>query len=95
LGCYYCDFLNEASQLILHVKLNRIEAAITDNRIVSTKKHQCCTASAHQLETTIDQHARRMVLMELHTEEDTNIGIDVNSLYGVSYNITASGREDT
>jgi hypothetical protein len=94
LGCYYCDFLNDASQLILHVKLNRIEAAITGHHNVGAKKHPCCTSSAHQFETAIDQRSRRMVLMEVHTEDDANISIEVNSLYGVSHSITKSGEED-
>lgn len=94
LGCYYCDFLNEASQLILHVKLNRIEAAIAGHHNVGTKKHSCCTSSAHQFDAAIDQRFRRMVLMEVHTEDDANISIEVNSLYGVSHSITKSGEED-
>ena len=33
--------------------------------------------------------------MEVHTEDDANISIEVNSLYGVSHSITKSGEEDT
>ena len=95
LGCYYCDFLNEASQLILHVKLNRIEGAITGHHNVGTKKYPFSTASTHQFETAIDPQSRRMVLMEIHAEEDTNVNIEVNSQYGVSCNITKSGKEGT
>lgn len=94
LGCYYCDFLNEASQLILHVKLNRTEATITGHHNIGAKKYPCCTSSALQFETATDQRSRRMVLMEVHTEVDTNISIEVNSLYGVSHSITKSGEED-
>lgn len=95
LGCYYCDFQNDASQLILHIKLNRIEAAVADNQRVVTKKHPCCSSSKHEFETAIDPLSRRMVIMELTAKEETSVSIVVSSLYGVSYDITKTGKDDT
>ena len=93
LGCYYCDFLNEASQLILHVKLNRMEAVIAGHPNAGVKKHLFSAVSTHQFETAIDPKSRKMVLMEIFAKKDTHVSIEVNSQYGVSCNIKESGKE--
>ena len=33
--------------------------------------------------------------MELTAKEETSVNIDVSSLYGVSYDITKTGKDDT
>ena len=94
LGCYYCDFLNEASQLILHAKLNRMEAVIAENPPTVTPKKSTVTASYYTFDTSITPNARRTVLVELCTERNANISIKVSSAFGVSCEITGAVKED-
>lgn len=37
LGCFYCDFLNEASQLIMHMKLSRWESSVRSELLCTPK----------------------------------------------------------
>ena len=84
LGCYYCDFLNETSQLILRVKLNRIDAA-SHSMPAHVRRYTPCTASDYSAEIAADEAGRKTVLLELCSEEEASVEVNINSLYGVSY----------
>lgn len=95
LGCYYCDFLNEASQLILYVKLNRMEAAIANNPSVLTQKLPSSSVSSYKYDPTINANARKTLLAEIYAETEVDVEVDISSPFGVSYTITTVEKEDT
>lgn len=83
LGCYYCDFLNEASQLMLHVKLNRIDA-ILHKSPSEAKKHTFHASRNFNFKTGTEEGVKKRILLEISSKDETSIEISVNSQYGVT-----------
>lgn len=83
LGCYYCDFLNEASQLMLQVKLNRIDA-ILHNCPSKAKKHTLHVSTNCIFKTEAEEGVKKRILLEISSKSETNIELSINSQYGVT-----------
>ena len=93
LGSYYCDFLNPTSQLILQVKLNRIDAAIHSNSAKS-RKYAPCVSSNYHFETQFNDAFKKRVVLEIEADNDANVEVTVNSLYGTSHDISFLETEE-
>ena len=87
LGHYYCDFLNEASQLIIQVKLNRLES-ITNPKTTAFKKHYLVLDATHICNIAANPSARTSASIELTTSGNSNIALHFESPYGYSYEVT-------
>lgn len=83
LGCYYCDFLNDASQLMLQVKLNRIDA-ILHNCPSKGKKHTLHVSTNCNFKTEAEEGVKKRILLEISSKSETNIELSINSQYGVT-----------
>lgn len=83
LGCYYCDYLNEASQLMLQVKLNRIDAILHSNPSI-VKKHTFYTATSCTFIADAEEGVKKRILLEISSKSETNIELSINSQFGVT-----------
>ena len=83
LGCYYCDFLNEASQLMLQVKLNRIDS-ILHNNPSKARKRTLHTSTSCNFKTDTEGGVKKRILLEISSKGVTNIELSISSQYGVN-----------
>ena len=83
LGRFYCDFLNEASQLILRVKLNRWEAFLNGGTQCLPKKYMKRAHSTYQGEFAANRSCRKGVILEITPTRDADISVEIESPYGV------------
>ena len=82
LGTFYCDFLNDASQLILQVKLNRMETALYDRE---NQKPQVYHTIAQQYyrEFSANTSSGKIITVEITAPSYTEGSIRISTPYGL------------
>lgn len=94
LGHFYCDFLNNASQLILRVKLNRWETALNGGTLCAPERHTVRVDAAYSSSISASTSCRKNVLLEITPNRNAGITVEVESPYGVQVEMMIMGDSE-
>lgn len=87
-GRYYCDFLNDAIQLMMQVKLRRWEVMFSCPSLPNGKRWISKSCSAYEREFAIDGTHPLQLNVELLLDRDNKtITVEAISKFGVSVNV--------
>lgn len=94
LGRFYCDFLNEASQLILYLKLCRWESDLIGvEPPISKISNATINSHFHRMIPANISH-RTSIMLEITADASAKGTIMIDSPYGLSSETTLCKRED-
>jgi hypothetical protein len=92
LGCFYCDFLNEASQLIMHMKLSRWESSVRSELLCTPKTYRISAGRKYAETISADEAYRQDILLGVTCAEDADVLVELESPYGLSSVIMIADR---
>ena len=94
LGCFYCDFLNEASQLILYLKLCRWESLLAEHVSCPPRVSIASVDSQFEAEVTASISCRKSVILEINSQASAEGTVQIDSPFGVTYNAMMYKKEE-
>ena len=83
LGTFYCDFLNDASQLILQIKLNRMETALYDGENEESKVYHTAKQPQYYREISASPACGKTIWMEVSASAHAKGLVQLSTAYGL------------
>lgn len=83
LGTFYCDFLNDASQLMLQIKLNRIETALYDGESQKSKVYHTVAQQPYYREFSANPAFRKTISLEVTAPTHFEGSVRLSTTYGL------------